>query len=148
MTGCEITHMLGKCCRLTKSRRLHKSGFASLVVLSLAVKLIWFNPVMADNHDTAASECVVLLHGLWRTGWSMKRVEWVLEDQGYSVVNVSYPSVSHSIEELGKFVVLVLAEVVVQRELSCIIEILAHLEVGIECDCVVALAACPVYFFH
>lgn len=93
--------MLGKCCRLTKSSGLHKSVFGSLVMLSLVAQMLWSNPAVADSRNNAAGECVVLLHGLWRTGWSMKRVEWALEDQGYVVVNVSYPSVSHSIEELA-----------------------------------------------
>jgi triacylglycerol lipase len=49
----------------------------------------------------AADECVILLHGLWRSKFSMKSLEWELVDQGYRVVNFSYPSTTHPIEELA-----------------------------------------------
>ena len=44
-------------------------------------------------------ECVVLLHGLWRTELSMKATEWKLEQEGFQVVNIGYPSLTRSIEE-------------------------------------------------
>lgn len=46
-------------------------------------------------------ECVVLLHGLWRTELSMKPLQWELADAGYVVVNPTYPSLSYPIEELA-----------------------------------------------
>lgn len=46
-------------------------------------------------------ECVVLLHGLSRTDFSMQRLEGALEDIGYSVANIGYDSRHHSIEELA-----------------------------------------------
>jgi pimeloyl-ACP methyl ester carboxylesterase len=49
---------------------------------------------------SAASESVVLLHGLARTADSMSRMAGALEAAGYHVCNVSYPSRQHSIEEL------------------------------------------------
>ena len=47
------------------------------------------------------AECVILLHGLWRTALSMKALEWKLSDDGYTVVNVTYPSILQSIEDLA-----------------------------------------------
>ena len=47
-------------------------------------------------------ECVVLLHGMWRSALAMKPLEWHLEEQGYSVVNESYSSLSYSIPELAE----------------------------------------------
>jgi triacylglycerol lipase len=47
------------------------------------------------------AECVVLLHGLWRTELSMKPLQWELADAGYVVVNPTYPSLSYPIEELA-----------------------------------------------
>src|SRR5689334_9752771 len=44
-------------------------------------------------------EYVVLLHGLGRSSISMKRVEWALKEEGYCVVNLSYPSSRISVEE-------------------------------------------------
>jgi triacylglycerol lipase len=48
-----------------------------------------------------ASEGVVLLHGLARTSRSMRPLAEHLERQGYSVVNVGYPSRRNSIEILA-----------------------------------------------
>jgi len=39
-----------------------------------------------------ASECVILLHGLVRTSDSMADLEYALEDDGYFVSNIDYPS--------------------------------------------------------
>jgi pimeloyl-ACP methyl ester carboxylesterase len=50
----------------------------------------------------AAGECVVLLHGLWRTENSMNRMEASLAEAGYRVVNVEYDSTSKSIEALAQ----------------------------------------------
>jgi hypothetical protein len=46
-----------------------------------------------------ADECVVLLHGLWRTPLSMLAVEWTLSRSGYQVANVGYPSLTQTIEQ-------------------------------------------------
>ena len=51
----------------------------------------------ADKGDSA---CVILLHGLYRSGFSMKAVEWHLEAD-YHVLNISYPSIFFPIEELA-----------------------------------------------
>jgi len=53
------------------------------------------------NKRTTSSHCVILLHGLGRTSLSMKAVEWALEKRGYRVVNSSYPSLLHPIEDLA-----------------------------------------------
>lgn len=52
-----------------------------------------------------AGECVVLLHGLARTASSMNKMESVLSNHGFGVVNVGYPSRSHPIEELAPMAV-------------------------------------------
>lgn len=46
-------------------------------------------------------ECVVLLHGLGRTNRAMSTLDEELHKAGYTVVNMSYPSRSKSIEELS-----------------------------------------------
>jgi len=48
-----------------------------------------------------ADDCVILLHGLARTATSMDKMALALEDQGYSVANIDYPSRKHSIQELA-----------------------------------------------
>jgi len=50
----------------------------------------------------STKECVVLLHALGRTGYSMKRVERFLTQQGYNVVNVTYPSFCVPVERLAE----------------------------------------------
>jgi pimeloyl-ACP methyl ester carboxylesterase len=47
----------------------------------------------------AASDYVILLHGLGRTPLSMKRLEWALKKQNYRVINLGYPSTRISIED-------------------------------------------------
>jgi len=47
------------------------------------------------------ADAVVLLHGLGRTDLSMTRLQGMLSDHGYRVVNVDYPSMEHSIEHLA-----------------------------------------------
>ncbi|MDH5345781.1 MAG: alpha/beta hydrolase, partial [Gammaproteobacteria bacterium] len=45
-------------------------------------------------------ECVVLLHGLARTSLSMEIMAWSLEEAGFTVANIDYPSRDHPIEAL------------------------------------------------
>ena len=49
-----------------------------------------------------AEECVVLLHGLFRSSNSMDKMESYLSDNGYSTFNISYESTKHSIEKLSE----------------------------------------------
>lgn len=51
-----------------------------------------------------ADECVVLLHGLTRTGQSMKSLEFALKNASYRVVNARYPSTQKPIEQLTSYV--------------------------------------------
>jgi hypothetical protein len=51
-----------------------------------------------------ADECVVLLHGLTRTGQSMKSLEFALKKASYKVVNARYPSTQKPIEQLASYV--------------------------------------------
>ena len=53
--------------------------------------------VRAESRET-----VILLHGLGRTRWSFWRVERSLRHDGYHVINRSYPSRMHSIEDLTR----------------------------------------------
>ena len=51
---------------------------------------------------TAESACIVLLHGLARTENSMNYLQDQLENEGYKVVNIGYPSREHAIDALAK----------------------------------------------
>jgi len=47
-------------------------------------------------------DCVILLHGMGRTAFSMSKIADTLVDAGYVVWNESYPSMSASIEQLSE----------------------------------------------
>jgi hypothetical protein len=48
-----------------------------------------------------AQESVVLLHGMCRTADSMQKMEAALQQEGFIVLNVDYPSRTASVEELA-----------------------------------------------
>ncbi|MEW8505273.1 MAG: alpha/beta hydrolase [Candidatus Thiodiazotropha sp.] len=48
----------------------------------------------------AKVECVILLHGMGRTSFSMSAIEEALVDRDYQVWNESYPSLSRGVEEV------------------------------------------------
>ena len=50
-------------------------------------------------------ECVILLHGLVRRAASMSKLEKRLIAEGYTTVNVSYPSRRHPVDVLAKLAV-------------------------------------------
>ena len=53
------------------------------------------------SSSVAATECVVLLHGLIRSSSSMERMAESIEEEGFKVVNVDYPSRVYVIEDLA-----------------------------------------------
>jgi len=74
------------------------SRVLSALVLTFSAQVV---PLWAVVPPERPTECVILLHGLWRSGLAMMPMEWFLEEQGYAVVNVSYPSLEQSIETLA-----------------------------------------------
>ncbi len=72
------------------------------LIVVLAVPL----PVAARAADPAAGagQCVVLLHGLGRSGASFRVMADVLDSAGYTVVNDGYPSTEMTIEQLFGYV--------------------------------------------
>lgn len=73
--------------------------------IALSLALLMVAPASVASVPERPTECVVLLHGLWRSGLAMMPMEWFLEEQGYAVANVSYPSLDHSIEALAEMAV-------------------------------------------
>ena len=79
--------------------------FLSLLVLLNAAGPLTFaqtsqNPAEIDVRPSNA-DCVVVLHGLGRTRWSMSKIAKELELKGILVWNKSYSSRSNTIEELA-----------------------------------------------
>lgn len=66
---------------------------ASSLLLLISLSLV---PVPA-----AASECVALLHGLWRSERSMNKLERALQEAGYDVRNIAYDSTKQPLETLA-----------------------------------------------
>lgn len=76
----------------------------SLAVLSLLwITLAGVNDAAAAGSPTSGSgsECVIALHGLARSAASMKKLVAELEQAGYSVANIDYPSRKYTVAELA-----------------------------------------------
>ncbi len=61
--------------------------------------VLFANLTLIASH---AEECVVVLHGMGRTAYSMHKIEDRLFEEGYSVWNESYPSTDESIAKLAQ----------------------------------------------
>ena len=57
---------------------------------------------LATVTSVAAQECVILLHGLWRSDHSMNRMEESLVAAGYWVQNTAYDSTEKTVEQLAE----------------------------------------------
>lgn len=68
-------------------------------MLKLLLRLTIF--ILFSSSVRAADDCVILLHGLARTADSMSVIESSLQDDGYRVVNIGYPSRTQKIEWLA-----------------------------------------------
>jgi triacylglycerol lipase len=72
-------------------------------LLTLIFQIIFFHglclglpvPLQASEGDY-----VVVLHGIARSSSSMEKLSKFVEEQGYKVLNVDYPSTEHSLEKL------------------------------------------------
>ena len=62
-------------------------------------------PVSGALSQDPSPDCVVLLHGLARSSNSMSAMADALEDHGYRVNNVDYPSTAGTVEELAAAVI-------------------------------------------
>ncbi len=72
----------------------------ALLAVQACVGLCFNHPAAASSSNTNG-DYVVLLHGLIRTSTAMKRLEWAFEDQGYRVINISYPCTKLPIEAIA-----------------------------------------------
>jgi triacylglycerol lipase len=72
---------------------------ALFLTMSCAATSETLNPDVPTS--AADTDCVILLHGLARTSSSMDNMEVALRNEGFYVVNNTYPSRDHPIEELA-----------------------------------------------
>jgi len=66
-------------------------------VSSLFLASLLFLPARA----ALAEDCIVLLHGLWRSDASMNKMEKAMNRAGYKVSNIGYDSTTKTVEELA-----------------------------------------------
>ena len=86
-------------------KNISVSGTESFIVLLLIITLqgcggFQGNQKMQANISVAEGDYVVVVHGLGRTWRSMKKTKKFLEQRGYHVVNVNYPSTKYDIATL------------------------------------------------
>ena len=75
---------------------------ARVIALAVIVAAMLLSACAEETVPAAnPNECVILLHGLARTAFSMQRMKRSLEGNGYRVANVDYPSRDHKIEVLA-----------------------------------------------
>ena len=79
------------------TRRLHRPASLLAMLLIAAPGGAQAQP---ETLPEAARGTVILLHGLGRSVGSMVTLERALQERGYSVRNVGYPSRSATLEEL------------------------------------------------
>ncbi|WP_167505993.1 alpha/beta fold hydrolase [Desulfosediminicola flagellatus] len=76
-----------------------------LIVLSIFSALTTIScttPLSANSQNGPGSiECVVFLHGLARSSWSMDDITEAVYEKNYSVANIDYPSRSETVESLA-----------------------------------------------
>lgn len=70
-------------------------------IFVLLLLLATLSLLPGPGYSSTTQECVIVLHGLGRTAWSMSRIEAALSDENYLVWNEGYPSTSDNIETLS-----------------------------------------------
>jgi pimeloyl-ACP methyl ester carboxylesterase len=73
--------------------------FSKFILIISLIVLAW--PIRIYSSQEDGEECVILLHGLARTKYSMNKMERRLTAAEYQVINFDYPSRKHTIEELA-----------------------------------------------
>jgi pimeloyl-ACP methyl ester carboxylesterase len=90
-----------------KSRLQKYAARSPLLGCSLVAIFLASAPAPGETGDATLSgkDCVILLHGLARTAASMDKMEAALTEEGYQVVNDTYPSREYTIEVLASLAI-------------------------------------------
>ena len=73
--------------------------YKTLIRLFLLTTL---SALTCQGYSSTPQECVIVLHGLGRTAWSMSLIEDALDHDNYLVWNEGYPSTSENVEVLSE----------------------------------------------
>lgn len=79
--------------------RLSVYLLSALLISSCSVSSARFSHAIALR---PLNECVVLVHGLWRSGFAMNSIASDLEEHGYDTVSIDYPSTQLEIPVLAE----------------------------------------------
>jgi len=83
-------------------REIRRKGCPSLGAV-IALLCLAFSLAATTEASSAEPEAVILLHGYGRTTFSMRPLQGPLEEAGFVVHNIGYPSMRFSPAELTKF---------------------------------------------
>jgi len=76
------------------------------ILIFIISTVIAFNPNLLlateESSGNNINECVIILHGIARTKWSMSKIDKYLAESGYKTVNMDYPSTRELIEHIAK----------------------------------------------
>lgn len=64
--------------------------------------------------NAAENDGVVILHGIFRTNRSMSGLANFIENSGYKIINLNYPSTKHSLQELVEIIHPQISELITQ----------------------------------
>ncbi|ARU56935.1 lipase [Oleiphilus messinensis] len=77
-------------------------GVALILLLGIGLVSCATKTTALQSTAYIESECVVLVHGLWRSGAAMQPIAEVLNQSGYNVVVIDYPSTRLAIPSLAR----------------------------------------------
>lgn len=91
---------------MARGNRIDCLGWAGLCFVGIMLArlrmlippLPWHRPC----HDPGEGDRVILLHGLWRSVWSMEAPARALREAGYEVLNLPYPSFRETMPDIVK----------------------------------------------
>lgn len=90
----------------TNSKFQSTFRISSIIALT---SLIWLSGCAVNHSKTqlqpltqTQNECVVLVHGLWRSGFAMRTLANEFEAKGYHTVSIDYPSTEKDIPTLAE----------------------------------------------
>ena len=102
-----------------------------LVLLAISAVMLVPEPAPAITANPETNQdCVILLHGLARSSFSMKGVEWYLKRRGYRVINARYPTHGLSVEHISETYLAPLLQSEIPRS-SAKIHFVTHSQGGI-----------------
>lgn len=99
---------MSKLSQKLKINRIFLKSIISLIIIGILLKFILFKSTSkkllanCDEQQQCQPQFVVVLHGLVRSSSSMNKISQALNQSGYTVCNIQYPSRKYSIAKLAE----------------------------------------------